>query len=198
MAQAPALLLWCDAVPEETSAMSKYFSCAAGAIFLAAAPAHASDKTWDDIGTVGEYTLVAAALGIPAVQGDWQGDLQAAGSIGVASLAAFGLKEAFPKTRPDGSDDKSFPSGHTSVSFAAAATLTNRYGWKVGLPAHALAAFVGASRVEARKHFVVDVLAGAAIGELSGFLITSRLNDNVMIVPWADSHGGGILLTARF
>ncbi|HNR78204.1 MAG TPA: phosphatase PAP2 family protein, partial [Parvularculaceae bacterium] len=104
----------------------------------------------------------------------------------------------FPRMRPDGSDDRSFPSGHTSVSFAAAATLTNRYGWKVGLPAHALAAFVGASRVKARKHHVSDVLVGAAIGELSGFLITSKLNDNVAIIPWADAEGGGVLVTGRF
>ena len=165
---------------------------------VSASPAAASDKTWDDIGTAGEYVLVAAALGVPALKGDWKGDLQAAASIGVASLSTRGLKEAFPKTRPDGSDDKSFPSGHTATSFAAAATLTNRYGWKVGLPAHALAAFVGASRVEARKHFAVDVLAGAAIGELSGFLITSRYDDNVVIIPWADSKGGGIVIAGRF
>jgi len=172
--------------------------CAFAVSSLIAAPCLASDKTWDDIGTVGEYTLVAAALGIPALKGDWNGGLQAAGSMGAASLVATGLKEAFPKTRPDGSDDKSFPSGHTSVSFAAAATLTNRYGWQVGLPAHALAAFVGASRVEARKHFVVDVLAGAAIGELSGFLITKRFDDNVVIIPWADTQGAGIVVAGRF
>ncbi|MEK7265208.1 MAG: phosphatase PAP2 family protein [Pseudomonadota bacterium] len=178
--------------------MRKYFCCAAGLALLAAAPAHASDKTWDDIGTVGEYTLVAAALGIPAIKGDLQGDLQAAGSIGAAMLVTTGLKETISRTRPDGSDDKSFPSVHTSTSFAAAATLTNRYGWKVGLPAHALAAFVGASRVEANRHFVTDVLAGAVIGELSGFLITNRFDDDVMILPWADSHGAGIVIAGRF
>ena len=178
--------------------MNRYLAYAAGVVVLAGAPAHASDETWDDIGTAGEYVLVAAALGVPALKGDWNGDLQAAGSIGAAMLVTAGMKETFPRTRPDGSDDKSFPSGHTSTSFAAAATLTNRYGWKVGLPAHALAAFVGASRVEARRHFVTDVLVGAAIGELSGFLITKRFDDNVVIVPWADSHGAGVFVAGRF
>ncbi|HNS86941.1 MAG TPA: phosphatase PAP2 family protein [Parvularculaceae bacterium] len=178
--------------------MNRILSCAAGFACLTAAPAQAGDEAWDDAGTAGRLVLVAAALGVPAAQGDWKGDLQAAASMGVASLATTGLKETFPRMRPDGSDDRSFPSGHTSVSFAAAATLTNRYGWKVGLPAHALAAFVGASRVKARKHHVSDVLVGAAIGELSGFLITSKLNDNVAIIPWADAEGGGVLVTGRF
>ena len=116
----------------------------------------------------------------------------------VAAGVTAGLKQAFPERRPDGSDNKGFPSGHTSVSFAAAATLQNRYGWKVGLPAQALAAFVGLSRVEARKHHVHDVLVGAAIGEASGFLITRRASDRVQVFPWADAGGGGVAMTMRF
>ncbi|WP_260582167.1 hypothetical protein [Sphingopyxis sp. PET50] len=95
-----------------------------------AAPAHASDKGWDDAGTAAKNALIVAAFGVPAVQGDWEGVLEAGGSIGGTILITQGLKEAFPSRRPDGSDDKSFPSGHTSTSFAAAATLHNRYGWE--------------------------------------------------------------------
>ena len=72
-----------------------------------------------------EDQLMAAAVGVPAVQEDWNGVLQAGGSIGVAGLTATGLKEAFPEWRPDRSDRKSFPSGHTSMAFASAATLNN-------------------------------------------------------------------------
>lgn len=161
-------------------------------------PARASDEDWDRAGTVVRWTLVGAALAVPAAMGDWDGGLQALGSVGAATLATTGLKEAFPKTRPDGSDNRSFPSGHTSTAFAAAATLTNRYGWKIGLPAHAAAAFVGASRIEAEKHDIVDVLAGAAIGSLSGFLITRKVDDDVVIIPWADSDGAGLLIAGRF
>lgn len=113
------------------------------------------------------------------------------GSIGVATGVSYGLKEAFPERRPDGSDKKSFPSGHTSMSFAAAATIQNRYGWKAGLPAQLVAAFVGLSRVEAHKHHVHDVLVGAAIGEASGFLITRKANDRVQVFPWGGTQGGG-------
>jgi membrane-associated phospholipid phosphatase len=163
-----------------------------------AAPVAASDHGWNTAGGIGRDVLVAAALGVPAVQGDWTGDLQAGGSIGMAFLVSEGFKHVVHEERPDNSDDKSFPSGHAAVSFSAAATLENRYGWKVGLPAFALASFVGASRVEARKHHWYDVAAGAAIGSGSGFLLTTKRTGNVRLVPFADSQGGGISLATRF
>jgi len=172
---------------------------AGAAIALAcAAPAHASEKGWDDAGTVAKNALVVAAFGVPAVQGDWEGVLEAGGSIGGTILITQGLKEAFPSRRPDGSDNKSFPSGHTSTSFAAAATLHNRYGWEAGLPAYLVASFVGLSRVEARKHRVGDVLVGAAIGTATGHLITTKANDNIHIFPWADTKSAGVDVTLRF
>lgn len=59
-------------------------------------------------------------------------------------------------------------------------------------------AFVGWSRVEARKHHVHDVLVGAAIGEASGFLITRRANDHVQVFPWGYTKSGGFAVTMRF
>ena len=166
---------------------------------LVAAPAHARDvKAWGHASSIGRDALVAFALGLPAVHEDWTGDLEAGGSIGAAFLASEGLKRAFPEERPDHSDRKSFPSGHASVSFAAAASLQNRYGWQVGIPAQLVAAFVGISRVEARKHHWYDVVAGAGIGEASGFLITSKRNESVRVLPWGDTHSAGVSLGLRF
>jgi membrane-associated phospholipid phosphatase len=169
-----------------------------GVALALASPATASPHGWDKASTIGLDTLIGVALLVPAVQGDWKGDLQTGGSMAAAELASIGLKEAFPEERPDHSDRKSFPSGHASVSFAAAVSLEKRYGWEVGIPALAVASFVSAARVEARKHHWYDVAAGAAIGSASGFLITSPRNGNVRFVPWADSGGGGIALAARF
>lgn len=164
-----------------------------------ATPAAAHDTgAWNDAGGIVRDGLVLAALGVPAVQGDWQGDLQAGGSMAVAELAAFGLKHTFPERRPDGSNRRSFPSGHASISFAAAATLQNRYGWEAGVPAQLAASFVALSRVEARKHHWYDVVAGAAIGEASGFLITSKRTARVQVLPWGGAHGGGAMIAARF
>lgn len=161
-------------------------------------PASASDKGWSRASSVGRDALVVAALGIPAAKGDWEGAMQGAGSIGASWLFTYGLKEAIPELRPDGSDRRSFPSGHTSVSFAAAGSLHQRYGWQIGLPATALATFVGVARVKADKHDWYDVVIGAAIGEASGFLLTSKHDSNVRLTPWGDTKGAGLIVTAKF
>ena len=180
-------------------AVPKLWSLACAAALVVATPASArNEHAWSQAGSIGRDALVGAALGLPALNGDWTGDLQAAGSMGAAFLVTTGLKEAFPELRPDGSNRKSFPSGHASIAFSAAATLQNRYGWEAGVPAQLVAAFVGVSRVEARKHYWYDVVAGAAIGEVSGFVLTSKRDDGVRILPWGDAHGAGIALSSRF
>lgn len=171
---------------------------AAFALAASPLPAAASEKGWDDAGTIARDALVVAAFGIPVLQGDWDGALQAGGSIGVTMGITAGMKEAFPSTRPDLSDDKSFPSGHTSVAFAAAGTIHNRHGWEAGLPAYLVASFVGLSRVEARKHRVGDVLVGAALGAGTAHLITRRKDDRVQLIPWGDTKSAGIAMAMRF
>src|SRR3546814_14927664 len=93
-----------------------------------AAPVQACEKGWDDAGSIARDALVVAAFGVPAVQGDWDGVLQAAGSLGGTMLVTQGLTEVFPSRPPAGPADHSFTSGHTSPSFAAAAQLPNRHG----------------------------------------------------------------------
>lgn len=157
-----------------------------------------SHHGWSQAGSIARDGLIAVAFGLPAVNGDWQGVKQAGLSVGGAFAVTEGLKLSIHERRPDGSDNKSFPSGHASASFAAAAMLEKRYGWQVGIPAHLVAAFVGLSRVEAKKHFVGDVLVGAAIGEASGWLLSSKKNGSVQWLPWADAHGGGAAMAVRF
>lgn len=160
--------------------------------------AQARDRDWDRASGVARDALVAAALGVPAVQGDWRGDLMAAGSMAAAGGTTFVLKELVHERRPDRSDDRSFPSGHTSISFAAATTLEKRYGWQAGLPAYAVATFVGVARVAASKHYVHDVAVGAGIGVLSGLLLTSAHGDRARLTPWSAPGGGGAALAVRF
>lgn len=66
-------------------------------------------------------------------------------------------------------DDFSFPSGHTSFSFAAATAIVQYYkGW--GMVALAAATLTGLSRLYLFVHFPTDVMVGAGVGVISGLL----------------------------
>jgi hypothetical protein len=79
-----------------------------------------------------------------------------------------GIKYATHRMRPDGSTSTSFPSGHTSDSFAIATVVSDYYGKKWGIPLYALAGLVGVSRIEQGRHWASDAVAGAALGYISG------------------------------
>ena len=82
-------------------------------------------------------TPVASLATVLATQ-DWQG-LKQGVFTGVTTLGVtYALKYLVKKERPDFSDNHSFPSMHTSVSFAGAAFIQRRYGWKWGIPAYAV------------------------------------------------------------
>lgn len=180
--------------------MLRYAVAAAAVMTMGALPAAAqTHHDWNTASTVGAGILAAAALGIPVARDDlWEGGGEALGSMAVGGGSAYLLKRVIHEQRPDGSDNRSFPSEHAAISFAAAATLEKRYGWKYGIPAFALASFVGVARVEARKHYWYDVVAGAALGTASGFVITSRYDGRVRLTPWAGSGGGGAAMSMKF
>jgi len=84
----------------------------------------------------------------------------------IAEALTLGLQYSIRRERPDHGSGFGFPSGHTSVSFATA-TVLQQFGWKAGLPAYALASYVAAQRVEANRHYLSDVIFGAAVGIVS-------------------------------
>jgi membrane-associated phospholipid phosphatase len=101
----------------------------------------------------------------------------------LSALAARVLKHAFGRERPflgTGPDEfngptihedwDSWPSGHTTVAFAAATAfhLEYRKTW-VSVLAYSLAALSGLSRMHDDRHWASDVFAGAAIG-----IVTTR------------------------
>ncbi len=98
-------------------------------------------------------------------------DLALAGAL--STTAVYGLKVTVGRSRPDGGRH-SFPSGHTALAFAGAPILTEQFGWRVGLPAYVLASLVAVGRMEDRRHYLSDVLAGAAIGVAAGTLVANR------------------------
>ena len=107
------------------------------------------------------------------------------------------LKAAARRTRPDGSSNASFPSGHTSTAFAWATVAQKHYGWKAGVPSFLAASAIGISRIERDKHHLSDVLAGATLGTLVGRTVV-RQNGGAQgrgfalaLAPATDAQGTG-------
>ncbi|WP_298772707.1 phosphatase PAP2 family protein [uncultured Shewanella sp.] len=138
-------------------------------------------------------TLSATALYEPNYQGSWQ----LVKSVGVSRLSVEALKFGIDKTRPNGSDDDSFPSGHTADTFATATFIQQRYGWKWAIPAYAAASFVGYTRINSSQHYVEDVLAGAAIGILSAWYFTEPYQ-GIKITPIATGQYYGVNINYAF
>ena len=106
-----------------------------------------------------------------------------------------GVKLSVGRTRPDGSRF-SFPSGHTSSSFATAAVLQRHFGWRAGVPAYGLAAYIAGSRLQENKHYLSDVVFGAAIGIVAGRTVTiGRGQARFAVAPVAAPGGAGVGLT---
>ncbi len=114
-----------------------------------------------------------------------------------------GLKYVTQRERPDGSNTRSFPSGHAADAFMIAEVFSHYYGWKWGVPLYAAAGLIAVSRVEKGKHWPSDVAAGAAIGLLagrSGILTTDRLSGSrtlsrLAITPILGAHRWGVLVS---
>ena len=102
---------------------------------------------------------------------------------------------------------KSMPSGHTTFAFASAAFLTYTFcryfpdsPWQipVSIGSYAIATGVAVLRVSSGKHFLSDVLAGAAIGTVVGvmvpFLHTLKTKNDMSVAV----TGNGLSFTVKF
>lgn len=143
-------------------------------------------------GDVLQIALPATAYGMTYLLDDAQGRGSFLKTFFLTTGTTYMLKYAVPDERPDGGKH-AFISGHTSASFAGAAFIQRRYGWKYGIPAYWGAAFVGWSRVESGRHDTNDVLRGAAIGILSTYIFTEPYKGNVCIAPFIENHTVGVV-----
>ena len=107
------------------------------------------------------------------------------------------------------SDRQSFPSGHTTVAFAAASSVTSEaqriwpgHTWLVAPIMYGGATMVGLSRMYHNKHWASDVVLGAGIGTFSGIKVVryshahpdnfiDRVILRASVLP--DGHGGGVV-----
>jgi membrane-associated phospholipid phosphatase len=170
----------------------------------------------------------ATALATPSgdTPGDWVlaklkgGAIEAGAVVATGALAGW-CKDGSNRMRPDGSDNESFPSGHTALAFSFA-TLANRnldsldflgdFRRPLQITNTVLASGVAWARVEAHKHHPSDVLFGAALGHfLTAFIHDAFLNlpedsrdsraardRRVDLAFFSTYHGGGLALAFRF
>lgn len=106
------------------------------------------------------------------------------------------IKIATARERPDGSNSRSFPSGHAAITFAGATVLERHLGWRKAALAYALAAYVGASRLHDNRHYLSDVAFGAAVGTIAGRTATQHGRDVWTMVP-VHVPGGLMILAVR-
>jgi len=130
--------------------------------------------TLGDRPRIGDATMTALVAGSAVIgilfpgegRNGWDNFWEGAEVFALNAVLTSSLKLAVGRQRPGGGTH-SFPSGHTSAAFAAASLINDNSGGALGVSAYGLAALTGYSRMEARRHYPSDVLAGAAIGILS-------------------------------
>ena len=152
----------------------------------------------------------------------WHGTEAAILATGITGILKGALGRARPYVSADtnahdfkvfggftNSDRQSFPSGHTTVAFAAASSVTSEaqriwpgHTWLVAPVMYGGATMVGLSRMYHNKHWASDVVLGAGIGTFSGIKVVryshahpdnfiDRVILRASVLP--DGHGGGVV-----
>jgi membrane-associated phospholipid phosphatase len=120
-----------------------------------------------------------------------------AASFLLASAATWAVKVAVRRRRPGGGP-YSFPSGHTAVAFASVPVAWRHGGWRAGLASTALAISTGAARMEDRRHFLSDVLFGAAVGYAAGHAVVGGTTAGHGMWDKLTFWGNGMGVRVRF
>ncbi len=140
--------------------------------------------------------LGGAAMQLGSALGVWGLELLAGSDRGLGSDlfraqaltqgVTQAIKYSVGRTRPDRSSSTSFPSGHASGTFATAAVLHRHFGDRAGVAAYLIASYVAASRLSENKHYLSDVVFGAAVGIAAGRAIRlapSRARHRLSFAP---------------
>ena len=94
-------------------------------------------------------------------------------SEGIVEAIKYSVRRERPlredNTRASG---YSFPSGHATMTFAAATVLQQHLGWKAAVPTYSIASYVAISRLHDQRHFASDIAFGAATGIIIGRSVT--------------------------
>ncbi len=151
----------------------------------------------EKIGDVLFLAIPLTAYGTTLYLDDKEGQYEFYKSYGTTIATTLVLKYAIDKERPDGSDQDSFPSGHTSSTFSGAAFIHKRYGFKYAVLPYLGAIYTGYSRVHSDRHDTRDVIAGAIIGAASSWFFTSPYK-NLDLKPEVGTDYKGIQVNYKW
>ena len=121
-------------------------------------------EAWNRFADCGRAALVVTAISLP---GRKRANLDRATSLvcyAALKVAVKALKRAVPERRPNGEDNKSFPSEHAAECVGASMIIGREFPGIPGTLAGGLAGAVSIARIQAKKHYPRDVFAGAALG----------------------------------
>ena len=186
-------------------------------------PLFGSAKTAEDVSdalrvaTIGIYAGLGLAAPGPEDSSKWwqtkgKGFLVGGATLGATVGLTEGLKSITGRTRPNGEDDRSLPSGHVSTTAAAARLAADtldyyeishgaRIAANTGLVA--LTTITAWARIEAGAHFPADVLLGAALGNFVAKFTTAAflhpmIGSRVMLTMEPLPKGGTVTFHMNF
>lgn len=99
------------------------------------------------------------------------------------------------------SEQRSFPSGHTSVAFALVTPWVAYYPGPITYGLFVLTTGTAVARVVRGDHWSSDVVAGAAIGTLIGYALANRHGrhpDGFSVIPTLTLNGAGLAVRASW
>ena len=139
----------------------------------------------------GNVIYLAAGTLLPLLEDGKDGQqhaLRTADALFSATIITEGLKRITRERRPDSSARDSFPSGHVTAAFAVA-TMQSHYHprqapyWYLG------AALISESRVQLNRHYLHDVVAGAAVGYVTARFELGQKR-GLILRPFISGRGG--------
>lgn len=135
----------------------------------------------------------------------------------INTIFAQSIKRIVSEERPNFTDNYSFPSGHTALTFMGAEMLRKEYKdvtpW-IGISGYLVAASTAYLRVYNNKHWIQDTFAGAGLGilstDISYYLFPyihkilfkdlepNSIFKNTVALPYVTDSGIGICANIRF
>jgi membrane-associated phospholipid phosphatase len=118
-------------------------------------------------------------------------------SEGIVEAIKFSVRRQRP-VHEDGTQAPgySFPSGHATMTFAAATVMQQHLGWKWAVPTYTIASYVAVSRLHDNRHWASDVAFGAATGIIIGRSVTWH-GRNFYASPMLLPKGAGVMVNVR-